>query len=193
MSHLLFADDSLILFRANGSDAQHVHGILDLYEECSGQMINKEKSAIMFSPNTRSDVRESVMRALSIRKETMNERYLGLPVYVGSNKSKVFAYMKERIWSRIQGWKEKILSQTGKDILIKVVAQAIPTFAMGCFDITKEICNQISTLICGYWWSNQDKEKKIHWIRWEKLTEPKGNGGLGFRDIHTFNLAMLAK
>jgi len=68
VSHLLFADDSLILFRANGSDAQHVQGILDLYEECSGQMINKEKSAIMFSPNTRSDVRESVMRALSIRK-----------------------------------------------------------------------------------------------------------------------------
>ena len=193
VSHLLFADDSLILFRANGSDAQHVQGILDLYEECSGQMINKEKSAIMFSPNTRSDVREAVMRELSIRKETMNERYLDLPVFVGSNKSKVFAYMKERIWSRIQGWKEKILSQTGKDILIKVVAQAIPTFAMGCFDITKEICNQISTLICRYWWSNQDKEKKIHWIRWEKLTEPKGNGGLGFRDIHTFNLAMLAK
>ena len=78
-------------------------------------------------------------------------------------------------------------------MLIKAVAQAIPTFAMGCFDITKEICDQISMMICKYWWSNQDKENKMHWIKWEKLTTSKGEGGLGFRDIHAFNLAMLAK
>ena len=154
VSHLLFADNSLILFRANGGDAQHLQGILDPYEESSGQMINKEKSAIMFSPNTRRDVKEDVMRELSITKETMNERYLGLSVFVGNSKSKVFAYLKERIWSRIQGWKEKLLSRAGKEILIKAVAQAIPTFAMGCFDITKEICGQINTMICRYWWSN---------------------------------------
>lgn len=62
VSHLLFADDSLILFRANEGDAQHLQGFLDLYEESSGQMINKEKSAIMFSPNTRREVREVVMQ-----------------------------------------------------------------------------------------------------------------------------------
>ena len=103
-------------------------------------MINKEKSAIMFSPNTKRDVKELVMSELSIVKEMMNERYLGLPVFVGNNKCRVFAYLKERIWTRIQGWKEKLLSRAGKEILIKAVAQAIPTFAMGCFDITKEIC-----------------------------------------------------
>ena len=52
VSHLLFADDSLILFRAKEEDAQQLQHILNLYEECSGQMINKDKSAIMFSPNT---------------------------------------------------------------------------------------------------------------------------------------------
>jgi len=52
VSHLLFADDSLILCRANGGDAQQVQSLLQLYEECSGQMINKDKSAVMFSPNT---------------------------------------------------------------------------------------------------------------------------------------------
>ena len=33
----------------------------------------------------------------------------------------------------------------------------------------------------------------MHWVKWEKITEPKGEGGLGFRDIHVFNLSMLAK
>jgi hypothetical protein len=47
----------------------------------------------------------------------------------------------------MQGWTEKMLSWAGKKVLIKAVAQAIPTFVMGCFDLTKEICDQISTVI----------------------------------------------
>lgn len=133
------------------------------------------------------------MRELNIQKQTMNDRYLGMPVHVGQCRTKVFPYLKERIWLRIQGWKEKMLSWVGKEVLIKVVAQAIPTFVMSCFDITKEMCDQISTMIGTYWWSNLDKDNKIHCISWEKLTRSKMEGGLGFRGIHIFNMAMLAK
>jgi hypothetical protein len=52
VSHLLFVDDSLILFRADRGDVQQLQSILQPHEECSGQMINKDKSAIMFSANT---------------------------------------------------------------------------------------------------------------------------------------------
>lgn len=147
----------------------------------------------MFSANTRETKKGEVMQILEIQKETMNERYLGMPVYVGKSKKNVFLYLKERIWQHVQGWKEKMLSKAGKEVLIKVVAQAIPTYVMGCFDITKEVCDQISSLIARYWWNNQDKDNKIHWLSKEVLTRPKSEGGLGFRDIHTFNLAMLSK
>jgi hypothetical protein len=46
-------------------------------------VINKEKSAIVFSPNIDEADREKVMEALNIRKQTMNDRYLGMPVHVG--------------------------------------------------------------------------------------------------------------
>jgi hypothetical protein len=48
-------------------------------------------------------------------------------------------------------------------------------------------------MIGRYWWSQQDKSNKIHLLSWEKLTRSKKNGGLGFRDLHLFNMAMLSR
>jgi hypothetical protein len=105
---------------------------------------------------------------------------------------KAFEYIKEKIWTRIQGWKEKLMSMAGKEILVKSIAQAIPTYAMSCFDLTKNFYDQVRAMICRYWWSNQDKDK-MHWLAWDILKQSKREGGLGFRDLHAFNLAMLAK
>jgi hypothetical protein len=106
-----------------------------------------------------------------------NEKYLGLPVYVGRNRAKIFAYLKDKIWKLIQGWKEKMLSKVGKEILIKACAQEIPIFAMTCFDITKGLCDEINAIICRHWWAYQDNENKMHWLSWDKLTKSKKGGG----------------
>jgi hypothetical protein len=193
ISHLLFADDSLILIHAIEGDSRQLQDILQLYEHCSGQVINKAKSVVLFSSNTNPEQKQVVCDMLQVTKEIMSQRYLGLPVHVGKSKTATFAYLKDRIWKRIQGWNEKFLSWAGKEILIKAVAQAIPTFAMGCFDLSKTLYDQISTMICRFWWNQQEDKQKIHWLNRDRLILPKKEGGLGFRDIHAFNLAMLAK
>ena len=60
-------------------------------------MINFDKSSVMFSKNTRSEDRQVVLNILNIRAEARNEKYLGLPVYVGAAKSQVFECLKDRI------------------------------------------------------------------------------------------------
>jgi hypothetical protein len=193
IDHLLFVDDSLLLLKSDIRSANHLQNILSLYENCSGQTINKEKSSVMFSKNAKNTDKQQMMAALDIQVEARNEKYLGLPVYMGKSKEKTFAYLKDRVWKRVQGWKEKLLSKAGKEIFIKAMAQAILSYAMSCFDLTKTLCDAISTMICRFWWAQQENEHKMHWLSKEKLRTRKENGGLGFRDMHLFNLAMLAR
>ena len=91
------------------------------------------------------------------------------------------------------GWKEKLISKAGREIVIKTVAQAIPTYFMCLFKLPNAICDKINSLLSNYWWGQTKDEKKIHWINWKKLCKDKKKGGMGFRDISIFNLAMLAK
>ena len=179
--------------KANVANARKLNEILALYESQSGQMINKDKSAAMFSKGTKESAKQAVLGELGIPRESRNERYLGLPCHLGASKQKEFEYLKEKIWQRIQGWKERFLSKVGKEILIKAIAQAIPTYAMSCFDLTKALCDEISKMICRYWWNNQEDKNKCHWDSWEKMSRSKEEGGMGFRDLHVFNLAMLAR
>ena len=58
-----------------------------------------------------------------------------------------FSNIKEKIWKKPKGWKEKLLSQAGREMLIKVVIQAIPTYTMSCFKLPKGLIKEIESLI----------------------------------------------
>lgn len=85
------------------------------------------------------------------------------------------------------------MASSGKEILIKAVAQAIPTYSMACFILPRGLCNHINTMIRRFYWGSRDGKRRTAWVSWDELTMPKYMGGLGFRDTELFNLAMLAK
>ena len=93
--------------------------------------------------------------ALGIPEINQYEKYLGLPSLVGRNKKASFNYIKERVWKKLQGWKEKLLSQPGREVLIKVVVQAIPTYNMSCFKLPLGLCSEIESLIRRFWWGQK--------------------------------------
>ncbi len=57
-----------------------------------------------------------------------HEKYLGLPSFVGRKKMASFSELKGRVWRRMNGWREKFLSIGGHEVLIKAVAQSVPTY-----------------------------------------------------------------
>ena len=97
------------------------------------------------------------------------------------------------MWRKLQGWEEKLLSQAGREILIKAVVQAIPTYTMSCFKIPIGLCSEIESLVKKFWWGQRGERRKIHWVKWESLCQPKKEGGMGFKDLALFNDALLAK
>jgi hypothetical protein len=118
---------------------------------------------------------------------------LGLPALVGKSRTRAFQSIKNRVWKWLQDWKLKFLSQAGKKILLKAVIQAIPTYSMIVFLLLKTLCLEINSLMQKFWWGHKENESRIHWMSWERLGISKKNGGMGFRDLHLFNQALLAK
>jgi hypothetical protein len=60
VNHLLFADDSLLFVEATKEGAASIRSILQKYEECLGQAINREKLPVMFSYNTSRRMKERI-------------------------------------------------------------------------------------------------------------------------------------
>jgi hypothetical protein len=120
------------------------------------------------------------------------DTYLGLPALVGKSRMTAFKKIKEKVWKRLQDWKIKFLSQAGKEVLLKAVIQAIPTYSMNVFLLPKSLCSEINSLMQKFWWGHQDKEW-VHWMSWSHLGISKSDGGIGYRDLRSFNKALLAK
>ena len=82
---------------------------------------------------------------------------------------------------------------SGKEILIKAVAQAIPTYTMGCFLLPQSLCEEIESMMRNFWWGQRQQETKICWVSWKTMCKQKASDGMGFRNLQAFNKALLAK
>jgi hypothetical protein len=61
------------------------------------------------------------------------------------------------------------------------------------FQFSAGLCDELSQIIRNLWWSDEEDRKRVHWMSWDKMTEPKRKGGMGFRELRLFNRALLAK
>ena len=100
---------------------------------------------------------------------------MGLSSFVGRSKIASLGELKGRVW------KKKFLSNGGREVLIKVVAQSIPTYTMSYFWLPDGLYNDLNNMFSNFWWGQHDKKNRAHWICWSQLCLSKDDGGLGFR------------
>ena len=103
ISHLFFADDSLIFGRATTMECNEIQRILQVYETSSGQQLNRSKTSLFFSPNTDISTKESIKSMFGAQVIQPHESYLGLPSLVGKSKRNTFAQLKQRVANKVSG------------------------------------------------------------------------------------------
>ena len=135
--------------------------VLEVHEKESRQKLNREKTLLFFSKNAKEDIQNFVNDTFGAQIVKQHEKYLGLPPMVGRGKKKAFNRIKAQVGRKITGWKGRLLSNVGMEILIKAVAQATPTYTMNCFKLPDSLCSKIASMESGFWWGKKDKIRKI--------------------------------
>jgi hypothetical protein len=193
ITHLFFADDSLVFCKANRVEWRRLLNIIATYERGSGQKINLLKTAVFFSRNTCFSRRKEILESSGLEEANMYDSYLGLPTLVGKNRNHAFKEIKERVIWKLNNWKSKLLTLAGKEVLLKAVVQAIPTYSMSVFLLPASLCKELNQLMQFFWWGHLNNGSQIHWMSWSRMGRSKSAGGLGFNDLFMFNKALLAK
>jgi hypothetical protein len=162
ITHLLFADDSIVFLEATVDSLNTLKRVLTEYEAASGQKVNLQKSSIFFGEGCDQAKRAELKQIIGVSEEALSERYLGLPTAVGRSKNGCFQYVTERSHSKAGGWKGQGLSKKGKEILVKSVLQATSTYPMSSFRLTKKQCKKLSSISADFWWGDTDGSRRVH-------------------------------
>ena len=152
ISNLLFADVSLLFFKATDEQAIRVKETLVLFQKCTGQLLSESKCSLLFSEVSSEHEREAIKRRLGVESATFESRYLGLPTPEGRIKDEMFQPTMDRFGKRCNDWNERFMSKAAKEVHVKSVAQGLPTFVMGVFKLNQSFCDSYEKIIRDFWW-----------------------------------------
>jgi hypothetical protein len=193
VSHLLFADDTLLFFRSSPQEASKVKKIIDTYANGTSQLINPAKCSVILSNSCSRIVQDEVLLILQVANDGLEDKYLRLPTPDGRMHRGRFMNLQAHLCQHLMACGDGLMSQRAREVLIKSIAQAVPAYVMGVFKLPFSVCDELRKLIRDYWLGVERGKRKMHWVNWNTLSRSKSQGGMGFRDMHLFNQALLAR
>jgi hypothetical protein len=191
ISHLLFADDTLIFSNANPDHILHLRFLFTWFEAISGLKINLSKSEMV--PVGQVPDIEILANIMGCNITHLPMSYLGLPLGAKFKSKQIWDPILEKMERKLAGWQRMYLSKGGRVTLIKSTLSSLPTYFLSLFPIPVSVSARIDTIQRNFLWGGMGEGKKFHLMNWSQVCQPLHLGGLGIRNVRLFNRALLGK
>ena len=191
ISHLLYADDTIIFCDANVEQLMYLRWTLMWFEAFSGLKINLHKSEII--PLGRVDNVEELAAELGCGVGSLPTKYLGLPLSAPHRDSGVWDSIEERFRNRLSSWKRQYISKGGRLTLIRSTLSSLPIYFLSLFRMPKIVWARLEKIQRDFLWGGGNLVHKPHLVNWNIVCQEKRIGGLGVRGLSMMNQALLCK
>ncbi|CAL1357332.1 unnamed protein product [Linum trigynum] len=191
LSHLCFADDLLVFTKGTPEAVGQAKAILDTFYTVSGLKCNPAKSEV-FCGGVSPSVQTLISSRTGFAIGHLPVRYLGIPLIAGKLNKVDCQALVDKITTRIRGWKVRTLSYAGKLQLISAVISSITQYWMGIIQLPAKVIKMVEMACSDFLWSSEEEGKRAKVI-WSMVARPKKEGGLGFKDLRSWNMACLVR
>ncbi|GMP98870.1 hypothetical protein CsSME_00046588 [Camellia sinensis var. sinensis] len=192
ISHLQFADDTIIFCEGELEEVMNIKRVLRCFEVLSGLRINYHKSVVC-GVGIQEEQTKVFAEALNCISKKLPFNFLGLPLGANLRQRSTWSPVMDKIQKKLTSWKRKLMSFVGRLTLIKSALSNLPTYFLSIFKMPKGAVNTISKLQANFLWGGSDSSRKVHLVKWREVTNSKNQGGLGVRDLGEVNVSMLLK
>lgn len=180
LSHLQFADDTLIFGRKCLQNLWTIKAVLQLFELVSRLKVNFHKSQLL-GLNVDGVWLQEAASFLNCKIGTFPFVYLGLPIGADGRRMTTWKPVLEKIKFRLASWDSKHLSLGGKVVLLKSVLTALLIYFFSFFKAPEGVIRSIETMFKRFLWGGSEEKRSIHWVAWAKICRDKVEGGLGLK------------
>lgn len=192
LTHLSFADDLLIFIDGSLESVQNVLQVLHEFEQRSGLAVSYQKTSFFASGLSTQEV-ETIQASTGMTCGILPVRYLGVPLNSRKPNLANCEPLIHQIKSKFSSWSVKSLSFSGRLLLIKTVIAGITNFWCSAFILPKACVKRINSLCSVFLWKGNIESHNSARVAWETVVLTKDQGGLGIRDLHTWNKACCFK